>query len=113
MEHVMTQQPVLDLEPARPAVLHRHPLAVFFGSTFALSWVLWAPLVVLGDRMPPGPGLLLLLLGSAVPSTLAVAMVARMNGRAEVRRLLRRLLRGRVGIRWYAAIVALSLLPLC
>jgi membrane protease YdiL (CAAX protease family) len=109
----MTQHAVLDLEPARPVVLRRHPLAVFLGSTFALSWALWAPLVVLGDRMPAGPGLLLVLLGSAVPSTVGILMVAWLNGQAEVRRLLRRLRRGRVGISWYAAIVALSVLPLC
>jgi membrane protease YdiL (CAAX protease family) len=42
---------------------------------------------------------------------LAIILVARLQGRAEVRRLLRRLLMGRVNIGWYAAIVALTALP--
>jgi membrane protease YdiL (CAAX protease family) len=45
-----------------------------------------------------------------MPSTMAILLVARLHGRAEVWRLLRRLLMGRVGIFWYAAIVALAAL---
>jgi hypothetical protein len=45
-----------------------------------------------------------------MPSTMAILLVARLHGRAEVWRLLRRLLMGRVGIFWYAAIVALTAL---
>jgi membrane protease YdiL (CAAX protease family) len=58
--------------------------------------------------MPAGPAFLLVLLGSLVPSTVAILLVARDHGRTEVRHLLRRLLKGRVGIGWYAAIIALT-----
>jgi len=109
----MTQDALIDTRPVGPTVLHRRPVATFFSLTFAVSWALWLPLVVLQDRMPPGPALLLALLGSLVPSTMAILMVARLYGRAGVLRLLRRLLMGRVGIGWYVAILALATLAVC
>jgi uncharacterized protein len=114
MEHAMTcamtQQSLLDTEPVPRTVLRRYPVATFYALTFAAAWALWLPLVILQDRMPAGPSLLLVLLGSLMPSTMAIFVVARLHGRAEVRRLLRRLLMARVGIGWYVAIVALSAL---
>jgi membrane protease YdiL (CAAX protease family) len=53
-----------------------------------------------------------LLLGSLVPSAVAIVLVARLRGKAGVRTLLRRLLIWRVGLRWWAAIIALSALSL-
>ena len=109
----MTKHTLVDTRPVGPAVRHGRSVAPFFAVTFAAAWALWLPLVVLQDRMPPGPGLLLTLLGSAVPSTTAIILVARLHGRAGVLRLLRRLLMGRVGIGWYVAILALTALCLC
>jgi membrane protease YdiL (CAAX protease family) len=111
LEHPMTQLVLTDTAPVRPPVLRRHPVAVFFVLTYVVTWALWLPLVILQDRMPPAPELLLKILGSATPSILAIILVARLQGRAEVRALLRRLLMGRVDIGWYAAIVALTALP--
>src|SRR3954470_13434520 len=115
MEHDMTytttQQARVDTGPVRPTVLRRHPVAAFFVLTYVIAWAFWLPLVMLQDRMPPAPDLVLKILGSATPSVLAVLLVARLQGRGEVRRLLRRLLMGRVNIGWYAAIVALTALP--
>src|SRR3954468_11837031 len=107
----MTQLVLTDTAPVRPPVLHRHPVAIFFVLTYVMAWALWLPLVILQDRIPPAPELLLKILGSATPSVLAIILVARLQGRREVRRLLRRLLMGRVGIGWYAAVVALTALP--
>jgi membrane protease YdiL (CAAX protease family) len=91
-------------------LLHRHPLAVFFGCTYALSWALWAPLVILGDGMPSAAGLLLAVLGSLVPSTVGLVLTAKLHGPTGVRELLGRLLRFRVGARWYLAAFGLPLL---
>jgi CAAX protease family protein len=110
MEHVMTQQILLGAQPARPAVLHRHPVATFVALTYAVAWTIWLPLVVLQDRIPPGPAFVLVLLGSLAPSTVAIILVARLQGRAEVRRLVRRLLIWRVSVGWYVAILALTAL---
>ena len=100
----------MDTGPVSPTVLRRHPVATFCALTYVVAWTLWLPLVILQDRMPPVPDLVLRVLGSSAPSALAVILVARLHGRAEVRCLLRRLLKGRVSIGWYVAIVALTAL---
>lgn len=106
----MTQQTLLDTGQTRRPLLHRHPVATFFALTFAVTWALWLPLIPLRDQMPAGLAFLLTLLGSLVPSTVAILLVARQHGHAEVQRLLRRLLLWRVGIGWYLAILALAAL---
>src|SRR3954453_20750108 len=111
MEQAMTQQTLLDTGSAHPTFLRRHPVAIFFVLTYAVAWAFWVPLVILQDRAAPALDLVLKILGSATPSVLAVILVAHLQGRGEVRRLLRRLLMGRVNIGWYAAIVALTALP--
>jgi membrane protease YdiL (CAAX protease family) len=110
MTHATTPQTPVDTGPVPSTFLRRHPVATFFALSYASAWAWWLPLVILRDRMPGAIGLMLAILGSAMPSTMAIILVARLNGRVEVRRLLRRLLMGRVGIFWYAAIVALTAL---
>jgi membrane protease YdiL (CAAX protease family) len=107
----MTQQTLLDTGSAHPTFLRRHPVAIFFVLTYAVAWAFWVPLVILQDRAAPALDLVLKILGSATPSVLAIILVAHLQGRGEVRRLLRRLLMGRVNIGWYAAIVAITALP--
>jgi hypothetical protein len=46
--------------------------------------------------------------GSLVPSTVALVLVAIVHRGPGVRALLGRLLMGRVGLRWYAAVLALT-----
>jgi membrane protease YdiL (CAAX protease family) len=110
MTHATTQQTPSDTGPVPSTFLRRHPVATFVALSYASAWALWLPLVILQDRTPPALGLMLLILGSAMPSTMAIVLVARLHGRAEVWRLVRRLLMGRVGIFWYAAIIALTAL---
>ena len=111
MTHPTTQQARSDTGPVPSTFLRRHPVATFFALTYASAWAWWLPLVILQyDRTPPALGLVLAILGSAMPSTMAIVLVARLHGGAEVRRLLRRLVMGRVGIFWYAAIIALTAL---
>jgi CAAX protease family protein len=50
------------------------------------------------------------MLGSLVPSTLGLVFVGLLRGRPGVRRVLRRLVHGRVGLRWYVAVLALAML---
>ena len=94
------------------SLIERHPLASFFVLAYAISWLLWAPLVVSGDSSPSGPGFILLLLGSLVPSSVAILLVAVLHGRAGVRRLLHRLLIWRVGVGWWVAVALVSTLAL-
>jgi uncharacterized protein len=49
-------------------------------------------------------------LGTNVPSVLGVVFVALLRGRSGVRTLLGRLLHARIGLRWYLAVLALTML---
>jgi uncharacterized protein len=92
------------------SMVRRHPLISFFVLTYMASWLLWAPLVIVGDRLPGPLAFILLLLGSLVPSTVGILFVALLNGRSGVRSLLRRLVHGRIGLRWYVAALAVAML---
>ena len=87
------------------SLVRRHPLMTFFILTYALAWILWLPLVVLQDTIPAAPGLVLVLLGSNVPSLLAIVLTALVLGRGALRKLLGRLLIWRVDPRWYLVVV--------
>lgn len=96
----------------RIAFVRRHPAATYFALTFAISWG--------GFLLAVGPGgfantdwqtdarfpfaVLAMLSGPAVAGILLTAVL---DGRAGLREILSRLLRWRVGARWYAA----ALLP--
>lgn len=92
-------------------LLEHHQLAIFFILTYAISWILWLPLVA-GDGPPTGLSVLPQLLGSLVPSAVAIVLIAVLHGKAGVGKLFRRLLVWRVGVGWWAAVVLLSGLPL-
>src|SRR5215218_11228303 len=87
------------------SLVRRHPLITFFVLTYALAWILWLPLVVLQDTIPAVPGLVLVLLGSNVPSLLAIVLTALLLGRGALRKLLGRLLIWRVNPLWYLVVV--------
>lgn len=96
-------------------VLRRHPLVSFFVLAYAVTWLLWAPLVIAGvpafseSRHVPSlaalPGVVIGVTGTAV------FMTALTQGRAGLRRLLQRLTCWNVGLVWY--LVALLLIPGC
>src|SRR5919112_5952810 len=87
------------------SLVRRHPLITFFVLTYALAWILWLPLVVLQDTIPAAPGLVLVLLGSNVPSLLAIVLTVLLLGRGALRKLLGRLLIWRVNPLWYLVVV--------
>jgi membrane protease YdiL (CAAX protease family) len=95
-------------------LLRAHPLVSFFALAYAVTWLLWAPMVIAGvpvfseTRHVPSiyalPGVAIGVTGTAF------LMTAVTGGRAGVRRLLQRLTTWDVGVRWY--LVALLLIPL-
>jgi uncharacterized protein len=87
------------------SLVRRHPLITFFVLTYALAWILWLPLVVLQDTIPAAPGLVLVLLGSNVPSLLAIVLTALLLGKGALRKLLGRLLIWRLNPLWYLVVV--------
>ena len=81
------------------SLVRRHPLISFFVLTYAVAWLLWAPLVIFRNQLPGPLGFVLSLLGTLVPSTLGLLFVGLLRGRPGVRRVLRRLVHGRIGLR--------------
>src|ERR671916_1362156 len=77
------------------SVVKRHPLITFFVLTYALSWVAY-PMWALG-LYPIAP------VFSFAPFLVALVVLAITQGKSGVGGLLRRMVRWRVGLRWYAA----------
>ncbi|MGH9957311.1 MAG: DUF5946 family protein [Pyrinomonadaceae bacterium] len=79
----------------------------FLSFTYLVSWVLWITAsVILRGSAPNSYGLLaiggfLYLLGVFAPSLVALALIARTDGRAGTLLLLRRTVKWSVGSRWY------------
>jgi uncharacterized protein len=90
--------------------VHQHPLTSFFVLSYLAAWCLWAPLVIFRATLPPAVGFILGMLGSWVPSTIAILLVAILHGKRGVRRFLGRLVKWRVGLRWYAVVLVVPLL---
>src|SRR5918912_2060728 len=95
--------------PTQRSLLARHPLISFFVMAFAFSWIVWSPWVLSEDGVGLLPyklsdvaaGLLnaaAILLG---PTLSGFIMTGVTEGRAGIRRLLRRIVLWRVGFRWY------------
>jgi len=92
------------------SLVRRHPLTCFYVLTYAIAWLIWAPLVIWRDSIPGPVGLILNLVGAVVPSTLGLVFIGLLRGRAGVRRVLRRLVHGRIGLRWYLAALLLTMI---
>src|SRR5690606_35637119 len=90
--------------------MRRHPLALFFTLAFALPWFVWGPALAeqagwIGWHIP---GALAFWIGLPVASFGTAAIT---GGRRAVVDLLSRMVRVRVGVRWYlAALVATPVL---
>ena len=102
--------------PAQPGLLKRHPVLAYYLLTFAISW--GGVLLLVG-----GPGAipgsleqidrliwLVVLVLEVGPPIAGLVLTGLVDGRAGYRDLLARLLRWRVGLRWYA--LALLTAPL-
>jgi membrane protease YdiL (CAAX protease family) len=97
------------------AFIKRHPVLSYFALTFAISWggflLVGGPSLFAGTSWQTDPlfqfAILVMLAGPPVAGLLLTGLV---YGRAGLRELLARLLRWRVGARWYA--VALLTTPL-
>ncbi len=95
-------------------LLRAYPLTSFFVLAYAVTWLLWAPMVLGG--VPAFSGTRHVPSWSTLPAIAvgvtgtAFVMTAVTRGRAGIRRMLQRLLSWQVGLRWY--LVALLAIPL-
>ncbi len=89
---------------ARPGLLARHPLVSYFLIAFAFSWLLFLPALLtyygVLSLSPQMVGLLAIagLLGPILSGSIMTAIT---EGRPGIGRLLRRIVRWRVGLQWY------------
>jgi uncharacterized protein len=85
----------------------RHAVQIYFALEFAMSWT--AVVLIVGPGDMPTSVERLLTIGPAVyiamlvgPSMAGILMIALVSGPAGLRELLARLIKWRVGRRWYA-----------
>src|SRR5918993_216820 len=86
------------------SLVKRHPIITFFVLTYAITWAIESPLVFLTDYVTATQGLVLIILGSNVPSAVAIVLTAVVLGRRALRKLLARLLIWRVNPIWYLVV---------
>jgi uncharacterized protein len=87
-------------------LVKRRPLATFFVLAYGLSWALWVPLAIFRDATAGPYTTLALVIGSNVPSVVAIVLTAIALGRGATRKLLGQLLIWRVGWRWWLLLLA-------
>ena len=87
-------------------LVRRYPLAAFLVLTYGLSWALWIPLAIFRDAVSGPLVLTALLIGSNIPSAVAIVLTAIGLGKAATRKLLGQLLIWRVGWGWYLVLLA-------
>lgn len=88
-------------------LVRRHPIVAYLVTTYAVSWLVVAPLVLDAQGMialPPAWGFLHYLM-SFGPITAALVVTAMVAGRAGLRGLLSRMLRWRIGPWWGLAAI--------
>jgi uncharacterized protein len=112
MEHAEApQSPEPSVSPLT-ALVKRHPVLTYFALVFALSW--GAILLITGNLGPIGTADPHFLFGAltapVAPAVVGVLLTGIVAGLAGYRDLVARLLRWRVGVRWYA--LALLTAPL-
>jgi uncharacterized protein len=87
-------------------LVRRHPLAAFLLLTYGLSWALWIPLDIFRDAAAGPYTSLALLIGSNIPSAVAIVLTLVGFGKGATRKLLGQLLIWRFGWRWYLVLLA-------
>jgi membrane protease YdiL (CAAX protease family) len=87
-------------------LVRRHPLAAFLLLTYGLSWALWIPLDIFRDAAAGPYTSLALLIGSNIPSAVAIVLTLVGFGWGATRKLLGRLLIWRISWRWYLVLLA-------
>jgi membrane protease YdiL (CAAX protease family) len=92
--------------------VRRHPVAAYLVLAVAFSWTWWGWAVAQGWVTRAGQGWPTHLPGLLGPALAALVVTAVADGRAGLRDLGRRVVRWRIGWRWWAVVAATALLPL-
>jgi hypothetical protein len=92
---VLTSSATKQSSPGRTGLsqlVRRHPLAAFLVLTYGLTWALWLPLDIFRDETAGPYTSLALLIGSNIPSAVAIVLTLVGFGWGATRKLLGRLL---------------------
>jgi membrane protease YdiL (CAAX protease family) len=87
-------------------LVRRRPVVSFVVLTYALGWSWFLPMALRGDVVRMGVGWPTHLPGLAAPAIAAVLVTALADGRAGLNDLGRRVIRWRIGWRWWAVVAA-------
>lgn len=87
--------------------LRRRPFLIFYSLALVISWSFWVPVVLSSGSLPYWSSVFFLISGAFGPTLSAILLTAMDGGTSAVRRLFGRLLRWRVGVRWYLAALLL------
>jgi membrane protease YdiL (CAAX protease family) len=88
---------------AKRSLLRRYPVVAYFLLAYAISWVFWLPLAASSHGWLPVhlPATVFYSLAGLGPVCAALVVSHAEGGRTAVRALLGKLMRWRVGVRWY------------
>jgi membrane protease YdiL (CAAX protease family) len=106
---VLTSATTKQNSPGRTGLsqlVRRHPLAAFLVLTYGLTWALWIPLDIFRDAAAGPYTSLALLIGSNIPSAVAIVLTLVGFGWRATRKLLGQLLIWRISWRWYLVLLA-------
>jgi membrane protease YdiL (CAAX protease family) len=106
---VLTSTATKQNSPGRTGLsqlVRRHPLAAFLVLTYGLTWALWIPLDIFRDATSGPYTSIAILIGSNIPSAVAIVLTAVGLGKGATRKLLGQLLIWRFGWRWYLVLLA-------
>jgi membrane protease YdiL (CAAX protease family) len=89
----------------KPGLLKRYPLVAYFVLAYAISWAFWMPLAASSHDLIPVrlPAVVFYNLAALGPVLAAIIVSGIEGGRPAVRALLEKVLKWRVGVRWYLA----------
>ena len=82
-------------------LIKQHPLASFVTITLAISWIIWSPLIVLGQNISPVARLILIIIGGFGPFLSAIIVTLIADGRNGFREWRKRIFKFRIGAKFY------------
>jgi membrane protease YdiL (CAAX protease family) len=85
------------------SLMKRRPILSYFVLAYLLSWLVWVPLAIVanGPAKLPEDLFLLIFVGIYGASGAGIIMTRVVEGKGSIRRLLRRYIDWRVGLKWY------------
>jgi len=82
-------------------LIKQHPFASFVAITLVISWIIWSPLIILGQNISPVARLILIISGGFGPFLSAIIVTVITEGLNGFREWRKRIFKFRVGAKFY------------